>query len=84
MRLSIDITPEQHQCLKAAAALQGKTIKAFVLERALRDVRADGDAGFHALEALLSERIEGAARGKVSMKSVDEIADEVLAAEIRK
>jgi uncharacterized protein (DUF1778 family) len=35
MRLSIDITPEQHQHLKAAAALQGQSIKNYVLERAL-------------------------------------------------
>ena len=32
-RISIDVTAEQHKKLKALAALQGKTIKQFVLER---------------------------------------------------
>ena len=34
-RLSIEITPEQHQRLKAMAALSGQTIKAYILERTL-------------------------------------------------
>ena len=32
-RISIDVTPEQHKRLKAMAALAGKSIKEFVLER---------------------------------------------------
>ena len=35
MRLSIEITPEQHKKLKAIAALQGKSIKDYVLEKSL-------------------------------------------------
>jgi hypothetical protein len=35
MRLTIDITDQQHQSLKALAALQGKTIKEYALERLL-------------------------------------------------
>ncbi|MFQ5443753.1 MAG: DUF1778 domain-containing protein, partial [Nitrospinales bacterium] len=34
-RLSIEITAEQHQRLKAVAALAGKSIKDYVLDRAL-------------------------------------------------
>jgi uncharacterized protein (DUF1778 family) len=30
-RLSIDLTPEQHQKIKAVAAMQGKSIKEYVL-----------------------------------------------------
>ena len=30
-RLSIDLTPEQHQQIKALAALQGKSMKDFIL-----------------------------------------------------
>lgn len=80
MRLSIEVTPEQHQCLKAAAALEGKTIKAYVLERALADV-GNADQGQQALEALLRERLAEAKRGSVSGESVDEIIDGVLAEE---
>jgi hypothetical protein len=83
MRLSIDITSEQHQCLKAAAALQGKTIKAFVLERALSDLRGGDASGLLALETLLKARLDAAANGAVSSMSVDEIADGVLGAESR-
>ena len=32
-RLTIDITEQQHKALKAMAALQGKTIKEYALER---------------------------------------------------
>ena len=33
MRLSIEITQEQHQRLKAISALRGQSIKDYVLER---------------------------------------------------
>ena len=32
-RLTIDITDQQHQRLKALAALEGKTIKQYAIER---------------------------------------------------
>ena len=35
-RLSIDISPEQHQKLKAIAALKGQSIKEYVLNRGSR------------------------------------------------
>lgn len=53
-RLSIDISPQQHQRLKAAAALRGKSIKEYVLERSLPD--AVEKAAFEALESCLEER----------------------------
>ena len=34
-RLTIDVTPEQHRTLKALAALEGKTMKQYALERLL-------------------------------------------------
>ncbi|MBV61426.1 type II toxin -antitoxin system TacA 1-like antitoxin [Abyssibacter profundi] len=84
MRLSIEVTPEQHQCLKAAAALQGKSLKAFVLERALSDLSSGGQADdLHALEQVLRARMDAAAKGSRSSKSVAEIADEVQAEENR-
>ena len=36
-RLSIDITAEEHQKLKAIAALKGQSIKEYVLHRTLGD-----------------------------------------------
>ena len=40
-RISIDVTPEEHQKLKAMAALTGKSIKDYVIERTLG---AEGDS----------------------------------------
>jgi len=54
MRLSIEVTPEQHQRLKAVAALSGKSIKTYVLERVLPDTQAgDDDKALSQLESFL-------------------------------
>jgi len=78
MRLSIEITPEQHQRLKAVAALQGKTIKDYVLERSLPNINSDKNNELKQLEDFLKPRIEAAEKGTISKKSVDDIFDEVI------
>ena len=79
-RLSIDISPEDHQKLKAIAALKGQSIKDYVLGRALGDTPAlagmSEDQAFTALANFLEPRIEQARRGKLSGKSLDEIRRE--------
>jgi len=75
MRLSIEISPEEHQRLKAAAALQGKSIKDYVLERTLPD--AQEKAALQKLEGFLKPRIDVAKKGEFSSKSVDAVFDEV-------
>jgi uncharacterized protein (DUF1778 family) len=75
MRLSIEISPEEHQKLKAAAALQGKSIKDYVLERTLPD--SQEKAALQKLESFLKPRIDAAMEGERSSLSVDEIFDEV-------
>ena len=72
MRLSIDITPEQHQRLKAVAALQGQSMKDYVLNRVLRDIPVDDAEAIRQLEAFLEPRIK-AAQGKNLDKSVMDI-----------
>lgn len=79
-RLSIDMTEQQHQSLKALAALQGKTIKQYALER-LFPADADKDQAWVELKRLLEGRIQEGLSGKVSAKSIDEILDEELARE---
>ncbi len=76
MRLSIEVTPEQHQRLKAVAALRGKSIKAYVLERVLPDTQAgdDGEA-LRQLEAFLEPRLKAAQDATVN-KSVEQIFEE--------
>ncbi|OWO80789.1 antitoxin [Photorhabdus luminescens] len=76
-RLTIDITDQQHQSLKALAALQGKTIKQYALER-LFPGDADADQAWQELKTLLGNRINNGIAGKVSTKSIGEILDEEL------
>ncbi len=72
-RISIDVTTEEHQKLKAVAALKGMSIKEYVLDRTLG---TDGeDAALNELESLLDKRIASAKGGKTSKRSVREIFD---------
>ena len=75
MRLSIEVSPEQHQRLKAAAALNGQSIKDYVLSRTLPT--AAEQAALQELEGFLKPRLEAAKQGDFSSKSVDDIFDEV-------
>ncbi|EBD3902995.1 antitoxin [Salmonella enterica] len=76
-RLTIDITDQQHQSLKALAALQGKTIKQYALER-LFPGDTDADQAWQELKTLLGNRINNGIAGKVSARSIGEILDEEL------
>lgn len=76
MRLSIEVTPEQHQRLKAVAALRGKSIKDYVLDRVLPEVpAADEDEALRQLEKFLEPRIK-AGQDETVNKSVEQIFEE--------
>ena len=79
-RLSIDITPEEHQKLKAIAALKGESIKDYVLKRTLGDAPALNDMredeAVAALADFLKPRIEQARLGEFSTKSIADIRRE--------
>jgi hypothetical protein len=77
-RLTIDITEKQHQNLKAMAALQGKTIKQYALERLFPASPGDD---WSELRSLLGERIAEGLAGDVSPKSIQTILDEELGRE---
>ena len=77
-RLTIDITDQQHQSLKALAAFQGKTIKQYALER-LFPGDTNADQAWQELKTLLGARIDNALAGKISSKSMDDILEEELA-----
>lgn len=74
-RLTIDITEQQHQSLKATAALEGKTIKQYALER-LFPGDADGEQAMQELKTLLNSRIKEGLAGKVSSKQIAEVLDD--------
>lgn len=76
-RLTIDMTDQQHQSLKALAALQGKTIKQYALERLL-PTSGEGEQAWSELKDFLNKRIEQGLNGNVTPKSFDQIVDEEL------
>jgi hypothetical protein len=81
-RLTINLTDQQHQTLRASAVLQGKTIKQYAIER-LFPGDPGADRAWQELKALLTARVEDALAGNVSTKTVSEIFDEELADEAR-
>ncbi len=81
-RLTIDITDQQHQRLKALAALEGKTIKQYAIER-LFPAHSGEDQAWQELKALLEERITAGLAGEVSGKNIGDIIEEELARDNR-
>lgn len=56
-RISIDVSPEEHKKLKALAALEGQTIKNFLLGGILEPSEKDEHQSLVVLEVLLDKRI---------------------------
>ncbi len=79
-RLTIDVTEKQHQTLKALAALEGKTLRQYALER-LFPANAAEEQAHEELKALLTERLAEARRGEVVQGTIDEIAQQALVSE---
>ena len=78
-RLVIDMSGEQHQQIKALAAMQGKSIKSFVLEQIFPVEKTNKEQlALNKLQALLASRISDAETGAVSNKTFDQITDEVI------
>jgi uncharacterized protein (DUF1778 family) len=79
-RISIDITPEAHQRLKAFAALKGQTIKDYILECALpplTDITTTEAAALLQLQQFLKPRLDAARRGEFSPHDFDGIIAQV-------
>jgi uncharacterized protein (DUF1778 family) len=87
MRLSIEVTPEQHQRLKAVSALHGQSIKDYVLERVFQPLpennAINNEEALRQLEAFLQPRINAAKQGELTDKSVLEIFEEMHQEEAR-
>ena len=71
-RLSIELTLEQHQKIKAIAALKGSSIREYVLERILPS-EEDDNRVLRELKAFLAPRIEEAGKGDVARSTALEI-----------
>lgn len=77
-RLSIDLTDQQHQSLKAMAALEGKTIKDYAMERLFPKGAGQEAAAFQELRALLEQRLAESASGAVVDQSITDIAEDEI------
>lgn len=78
-RLTIDLTEQEHQALEAMAALEGKSIKQFTLER-LFSTDTPAASALDQIKALLAERVAQAQRGELAEGSVMEIAERAIPA----
>lgn len=76
-RLSIEVTEQQQQSLKAMAALQGKTIREYAPVR-LFPSASDEEQAFCDLKALLEQRIAESQRGELVARSLTDIAAEAV------
>ena len=76
-RLTIEITEQQHQSIKALAAMQGKSIKEYAIQRLL-PLTADEEKAMQELEAFLAPRLEETKQGKFVNKSAMQIFEETL------
>jgi len=74
-RLSIELSPEQHQQVKALAALSGSSIRNYVLARLLPS--SDEEVALKDLEALLDKRLKAAETGAISQRTVQDIFQDV-------
>ena len=76
-RLTIDMSEQQHQALKAMAALEGKTIKQFTLERLFSPAGAETVA-LDEIKALLAERVAQAQRGEIVEATITQVAERAV------
>lgn len=76
-RLSIDLSSEQHQKIKALAVLEGKSIKDLVLDKVF-DGSTASDKAMEELLLLLDQRLTRANQGSVSTRTPHDIAKAVL------
>ncbi|MEM6264094.1 MAG: antitoxin [Bacteroidota bacterium] len=77
MRLSIEVSPEQHHLIKSMAAIQGKSIRELVLDRIFNS--ENDEAAWQELLIFLQQRIAKAeAIQDQPTPTLDEIAEGVL------
>lgn len=76
-RIVLDVSGDEHQKIKALAALQGKSIKDYVLGKVFSDSTDENEA-METLQSLLSQRIENAEQQGTTSKSFSQIAAESL------
>jgi len=78
-RLTIEISGQEHQEIKAMAAMQGKTLKEFVMERIFPEQGNESEEKqWQKLKSFLLDRIEAAESSNPTPKRMTQIAEEKL------
>jgi len=77
-RISIEVTEQESQRLKAMAALQGKSIKEFVLSRTIGEANDEEELALRELEELLDRRLQRAETEGYSTRTVEDIFQEAI------
>jgi hypothetical protein len=75
-RLIIDVSGEQPQQIKLLAALQGKTIKSYVLDKIFPS--DEEEQSWNELVTLLMPRIEDARNNPPSQKTFEQLTKEIV------
>ncbi|MBZ0254485.1 antitoxin [bacterium] len=73
-RLSIELTSDEHERIKALAALEGKSVNEYVLQRSIPP--ESEAAAFNQLDAFLKPRIEEAENSAFSKSTFEQIKQE--------
>ncbi|MEQ6120732.1 antitoxin [Reichenbachiella sp. MALMAid0571] len=76
-RLIIDVSGEQHRKIKTLAALQGKTIKSYVLDKIFPDDDVAGEA-WEELSEHLMPRIQDAENNPPAKKTFEQLTEEII------
>ena len=80
-RLSIELTAQQHKQIKALAALQGLSIRDYVLKNTLPTkaprLPMTEKKALEALETFPAPRVEAVRKGRVSRRGVQEVMAKV-------
>ncbi len=74
-RVVIDVSKEEHQKIKALAALQGKSIKNYILEQVLP---AKDDVHWEELKTVLAERIGLAESKPPATQTFEELTQAII------
>lgn len=74
-RLIIDVSGEQHQKIKALAALQGKSMKDYVLDKLFPEGE---DQSWEELKTILRSRIEDAENNLAATKTFEQLTQEII------
>lgn len=77
-RLVIDVSGEQHQKIKVLAALQGKSVKDYVLGKLFPEAGTDEDQAWEELYSILSDRIEAAENNPPSEKTFEQLTKDII------